>query len=62
MIRFLHLLKKAKQTNLITSQQYKTIRGQWHSGDVEGAKKGFTKLVKKSLDVTRLESKVKEKV
>ena len=52
MLSFLHLLKKAKQTKLITNQQYKTIRGQYHSGNIEGAKKGFTKLVKKSLDIT----------
>ena len=52
MFSFLHLLKKAKQTKLITNQQYKTIRGQYHSGNVEGAKKGFSKLVKKSLDIT----------
>lgn len=51
MFSFLHLLKKAKQTKLITNQQYKTIRGQYHSGNVEGAKKGFAKLVKKSLDI-----------
>lgn len=53
MFSFLHLLKKAKQTKLITNQQYKTIKGQWYNGDVEGAKKGFAKLVKKSLDITR---------
>ena len=52
MFSFLHLLKKAKQTKLITNQQYKTIRGQYHSGNIEGAKKGFSKLVKKSLDIT----------
>lgn len=46
MTSFLYLLRTAKQTKLITNQQYKTIRGQWHSGDVEGAKKGFSKLVK----------------
>ena len=51
MLSFLHLLKKAKQTKLITNQQYKTIRGQYHSGNVEGAKKGFSKLVKKALDI-----------
>lgn len=52
MLSFLHLLKKAKQTKLITNQQYKTIRGQYHSGNIEGAKKGFSKLVKRSLDIT----------
>ena len=52
MFSFLHLLKKAKQTKLITNQQYKTIRGQYHSGNIEGAKKGFSKLVKRSLDIT----------
>ena len=51
MLSFLHLLKKAKQTKLITNQQYKTIRGQYHSGNVEGAKKGFSKLVNKALDI-----------
>lgn len=55
MLSFLHLLKKAKQTKLITNQQYKTIRGQYHSGNIEGAKKGFSKLVKNSLDITREE-------
>lgn len=58
MTSFLYLLRTAKQTKLITNQQYKTIRGQWHSGDVEGAKKGFSKLVKKSVDNSRLKSKV----
>lgn len=51
MFSFLYLLKKAKQTKLITNQQYKTIRGQYHSGNVEGAKKGFSKLVNKALDI-----------
>ena len=58
MTSFLYLLRTAKQTKLINNQQYKTIRGQWHSGDVEGAKKGFSKLVKNSSDITRLKSKV----
>lgn len=58
MFSFLHLLKKAKQTKLITNQQYKTIRGQYHSGNIEGAKKGFSKLVKKSLDIKEDETKV----
>lgn len=52
MISFLHLLKKAKQTKLINNQQYKTLKGQYHSGNVAGAKKGFSKLVKKSLYIT----------
>ena len=34
MTSFLYLLRTAKQTKLITSQQYKTIRGQWHSGRI----------------------------
>ena len=51
MFSFLYLLKKAKQTKLITNQQYKTIRGQYHSGNIEGAKKGFSKLVNKALDI-----------
>ena len=58
MTSFLYLLRTAKQTKLINNQQYKTIRGQWNSGDVEGAKKGFSKLVKNSSDITRLKSKV----
>ena len=58
MTSFLYLLRTAKQTKIISNQQYKTIRGQWHSGDVEGAKKGFSKLVKNSSDITRLKSKV----
>lgn len=58
MLSFLHLLKKAKQTKLITNQQYKAIRGQYHSGNIEGAKKGFSKLVKRSLDITEDRSKV----
>lgn len=52
MISFLHLLKKAKQTKLISNQQYKTIKGQYHSGNIAGAKKGFSKLIKKSLYIT----------
>lgn len=52
MISFLHLLKKAKQTKLINNQQYKTLKGQYHSGDIAGAKKGFSKLVKKALYIT----------
>ena len=62
MLSFLHLLKKAKQTKLITNQQYKTIRGQYHSGNIEGAKKGFTKLVKNSLDITREETEMERTV
>ena len=61
MTSFLHVLRKAKQSKLITNQQYKTIRGQWHSGDVEGAKKGFYKLLKRSSDIARLKSKVGRK-
>ena len=62
MFSFLHLLKKAKQTKLITNQQYKMIRGQYHSGNIEGAKKGFSKLVKKSLDITREETETERTV
>lgn len=52
MFSFLHLLKKAKQAKLITNQQYRTIRGQFHSGNVDGAKKGYSKLVKQTLKIT----------
>ena len=58
MLSFLHLLKKAKQTKLITNQQYKMIRGQYHSGNIEGAKKGFSKLVNKALDIAEDRTKV----
>ena len=52
MFSFLHLLKKAKQAKLISNQQYKTIKGQYHSGNIAGAKKGFSKLIKKALNIT----------
>ena len=61
MFSFLHLLKKAKQAKLISNQQYKTLKGQYHSGDIIGAKKGFSKLVKKALNISE-EGAADEKV
>lgn len=44
---FLILLSKLKQSKIISVQQYKTIRGQFYSGDTEGAEKGLKEIVKK---------------
>lgn len=33
----------------LSPQQYKTLKGQCLSGDVEGAKKGFYKIVRKGV-------------
>lgn len=41
--RFLETLEKYRR--LLTRQEVKTIRGQALSGDLDGAKRGFTKLV-----------------
>lgn len=34
-----------RYNNLLNPQEYRTIRGQALAGDVEGAKKGLTKLI-----------------
>ena len=44
---FLILISKLKRSKIISAQQYKTIRGQFYSGDTEGAEKGLHKIVKK---------------
>ena len=45
MNEYLKLLKKYR--NKLTRQQLLTLRGQILSGDIEGFKKGFKKLVNK---------------
>ena len=35
----------------LTPQQFKTLKGQCLAGDVEGAKKGFYKIVRKASNV-----------
>lgn len=44
---FLILLSKLKRSKVIRLQQYRTIKGQFFSGDVEGAEKGLHKIVKR---------------
>ena len=44
----LKLLKANKHR--LSSQQYKTLKGQCLAGDVEGAKKGFYKIVRKGVN------------
>lgn len=41
--RFLETLEKYRR--LLTRQELKTLRGQALSGDLDGAKRGFAKLV-----------------
>jgi len=43
MIRFLMQLKQCQ--DMLTSQQYKTLKGQALAGDVLGAQQGLTKLI-----------------
>ena len=45
--KVLMALKKQRSSNNITKQQYKTFKGQVLSGDVLGAAKGLTKLMKR---------------
>lgn len=42
---FMKMLKGNKEN--LTKQQYKTVRGQALSGDLEGARKGLAKLLKR---------------
>lgn len=42
---FMKVLKSNKVN--LTRQQYKTVRGQAFSGDLEGARKGLAKLLKR---------------
>ena len=49
---FPKLLRKLSKENKITKQQAKTIRGQFFSGNIEGAEKGLKKLLNKSNKVT----------
>lgn len=42
---FMKLLKSNKDN--LTRQQYKTVRGQALSGDIDGARKGLAKLLKR---------------
>lgn len=42
---FMKTLKSNKEN--MTRQQYKTVRGQALSGDLEGARKGLAKLLKR---------------
>lgn len=43
--QFMKMLKINKEN--LTRQQYKTVRGQALSGDLEGARKGLAKLLKR---------------
>lgn len=43
--KFMEMLKSNKGN--LTRQQYRTVRGQALSGDLEGARKGLTKLLKR---------------
>ena len=43
---FLRLLKKAPS---LTSQQYRTLRGQAISGNLTGAKKGYARMMERRL-------------
>lgn len=38
------ILRDAQRDKIISRQEYKTIKGQWKSGDEEGAVKGYKKL------------------
>ena len=42
---FMRLLKNYKHT--LTRQQYRTLKGQYLSGNEEGARKGFLRLTRK---------------
>ena len=42
---FMRLLKNHKPT--LTRQQYRTLKGQYLSGNEEGARKGFLRLTRK---------------
>ena len=44
----LKLIKANKHK--LTPQQFRTLKGQCLAGDVEGAKKGFYKIVRKGVD------------
>lgn len=43
--QFMKMLKIKKEN--LTRQQYKTVQGQALSGDLEGARKGLAKLLKR---------------
>ncbi|MDD2980933.1 MAG: hypothetical protein PHN80_13335 [Hespellia sp.] len=43
--KFMKILKDNKEN--LTRQQYKTVRGQALSGNLEGARKGLAKLLKR---------------
>lgn len=47
MINTLKILKKSK--NVLTKQQYKTLKGQVIAGDKEAAMKGLNKLLKRNM-------------
>ena len=48
------LLKHHKQ--ILTKQQYLTIKGQIRSGNIEGAMKGLQKLTRNSIDYSKNKS------
>lgn len=58
MIQFLKTLKRFKKAGVISQQQYKTIKGQVYGGDLEGARKGLTKLVKRELNKHDVEREI----
>lgn len=45
--KMLMILKKQRSSNSISKQQYKTFKGQVLSGDVLGAAKGLSKMMKR---------------
>lgn len=45
--QFFKLLAKMKKTKVITPQQYKTLRGQYYSGNIDGAEKGLHTIIQR---------------
>jgi hypothetical protein len=43
---FLKMLKRIKNQGYLTQQQYRTIRGQILSGDIDGARIGLSRILK----------------
>lgn len=44
---FIVLITDAMHSDILTKQQMKTIKGQWKSGDTDGAVKGYNKLLRR---------------
>ena len=52
MQEFIKLIRAYK--HILTAQEFKTLKGQALSGDIEGANKGFQKILKRKTEIRKI--------